>query len=753
MSKLNINFNNKNYTVIKSALSEVRTDFISHLGTIAGEGLKLTVDGVEYSVDPTKLNDAMDNLAAVLDRLASGDNGDSTSCPIRFGERYSGVYELGNGTKETGTIICYEDGSADIYIGNLLFSQHPVGSFTYSQLEIYLNGELFATINADGTQITELSTGVIFTLETSSGDNSVLPITWNSDAVAGNPSVEVEEGLFFVKISDKVLSAEDFSNAELIMSDSDSSIRLPFGGVDGMPEIVMLAYYASDTGMMILVYANTTEEIPDLGIAFPEVGLYAMDFSGYDFDFTLREAQELPTPEAPPVPTVTKISGNYVVLSPVEGCEYSIDGSTWQSSFEFYGLSPETEYTFYMRYKATATHNVSESSSITVRTSRLEATLNSSNCEKIGYTNETTELIIPEFYYNDSNQRVYLTGIDNGVFEDNTNLTSVSIPNSVTSIGYSAFEGCTGLTSITIPNSVTSMGHSVFNNCSSLTSITFEQGCQISNISGVLFMGCSSLTNIVIPNSVTSIGDSAFRDCSSLTSITIPDSVTSIGRGAFYNCSSLTSITIPNGVTSIEGYVFYGCSSLTNITIPDGVTSIGDSAFGSCSLLTSITIPDSVTSFDQMAFHASGISAVYYKGTVKQWCQIQFNSGGSNPLYENADLYINGIKQVNLVIPNGVTEIKERAFDSCKSITNVTLPNGVTHIHASAFAGCNNLRSVTLPSTINYIGSGVFFNCVYLYSITFEGTVDQWNAVTKENLWNYEIAARYVQCSDGQVAL
>ena len=126
------------------------------------------------------------------------------------------------------------------------------------------------------------------------------------------------------------------------------------------------------------------------------------------------------------------------------------------------------------------------------------------------------------------------------IFSDCSSLTSVTIPNSVTSIGIYAFSGCRSLTSVTIPNSVTSIGNSAFRFCSNLTSVT-------------------------IPNSVTSIGGYAFQRCSSLTSVTIPNSVTTIGYSAFSDCSSLTSVTIPNSVTSIGDYAFYGCSSLTSI--------------------------------------------------------------------------------------------------------------------------------------------------------------------------------------------
>ena len=178
--------------------------------------------------------------------------------------------------------------------------------------------------------------------------------------------------------------------------------------------------------------------------------------------------------------------------------------------------------------------------------------------------------------------------MESSAFSGCSGLTSITIPNSVTSIGSSAFEGCSGLTSVTIPNSVTSIGSSAFSRLLWPTSITIPNS--VTSIGSSAFSGCSGLTSVTIPNSVTSIGDYAFSGCSGLTSVTIPNSVTSIGNYAFYNCSGLTSVTIGNSVTSIGDEAFWGCSGLTSVTIPNSVTSIGGNAFDGVDLTTVVSL-------------------------------------------------------------------------------------------------------------------------------------------------------------------
>ena len=168
-------------------------------------------------------------------------------------------------------------------------------------------------------------------------------------------------------------------------------------------------------------------------------------------------------------------------------------------------------------------------------------------------------------------------------------LTTVTIPNSVTGIGYGAFRDCSSLTSITIPNNVTSIGSEAFegtlwydnqpNGVIYIGKILYSYKGDITGNTPIVikkgtiriekdaFEGCIGLTSITIPNSVTSIGDNAFAECTGLTSITIPNSVTNIGWGAFGGCASLNSVVIGNNnELNIGAYAFNECENLTSVT-------------------------------------------------------------------------------------------------------------------------------------------------------------------------------------------
>ena len=211
-----------------------------------------------------------------------------------------------------------------------------------------------------------------------------------------------------------------------------------------------------------------------------------------------------------------------------------------------------------------------------------------------------------------------LKTIGNAAFCYCQELTGITIPDSVTDICGNAFEGCSALASVKLPNTLTAIEHGVFMNCSSLTSLDIPASVVSVGSSafpsqlyvregGVSYVGSwavgcdANVANVTLRTGTVGIADYAFGYCH-LTSITLPQGVKSIGVSAFYNCDDLTSITLPQGVKSIGDKAFYSCDALTSITLPQGLESIGEHAFYSCSSLYSITIPSSVTSIGWAAF-------------------------------------------------------------------------------------------------------------------------------------------------------
>ena len=300
------------------------------------------------------------------------------------------------------------------------------------------------------------------------------------------------------------------------------------------------------------------------------------------------------------------------------------------------------------------------------------------------YTNLVTQISGDGKYFDfcvpDSLKKVIVTGgnIFCGAFSGCSKITSIIIPDNVTSIEDYVFYDCEGLESVIVPDVMTSIGKFAFCNCSSLTSVDIPDS--VTAIEEYAFSGCKSLSNINIPDSLTAIGEHAFYYCSSLTSVDIPDSVTAIEEYAFSGCKSLSNIDIPDSVTTIGEYAFYYCSSLTSVELPDSLTTIGDHSFNVCSSLTSIDIPDSVTTIGKSAF--------------------------------------GGCSFTSIDIPDSVTVIGEYAFAGCPNLEDIVITNSVISIGRGAFAGCEKLTNIIIPDSVTKIGTEVFAGCISLEEIT-----------------------------------
>lgn len=390
-----------------------------------------------------------------------------------------------------------------------------------------------------------------------------------------------------------------------------------------------------------------------------------------------------------------------------------------------------------------------------------------------------------------------VTSIGDYAFSSCTNLISVDVSDGVTRISSHMFSFCTKLENIVIPDSVTNIGDYAFYECDSITSVTIPDSTTI--VEDWAFNQCDSITSVTIGGSVAKIGDCAFARCPKLTTTYYPGTeeqwnaitigadnedltknivfdyketmtdtcgenatwsfdkisgkLTISGTGAISDNyigwesfkSGIKNVEISDGITKIGAQAFENCTSLISVEMPKSLTGIGESAFYNCTSLQSIEIPESVTSIGDSAFNfTKAVTDVHYTGDIEDWCAIEF---GFDVFVTAINLYINGVLIENLVIPEGVVEISDYAFQycvsikniefpksiktigngafcHCKSLTRVTVPEGITILNPYTFLGCDNLSNVTLPKSLLSIEFAAFSYCPELKSIIIPDNVE-----------------------------
>ena len=359
---------------------------------------------------------------------------------------------------------------------------------------------------------------------------------------------------------------------------------------------------------------------------------------------------------------------------------------------------------------------------------------------------EITEITIPDS----------VKSIPDCAFMEANNLTGITIGDNVTSIGKGAFAYCKSLTSITIPKSVTYIGNDIFYDCEALrlyiTNVEAWLNMDIANLSGNQVTLCfldddgNEITDLVIPHGITTIRHNAFED-STIFSVVIPNSVTTIDEWAFNGCRNLTKVVIPDSVTSIGERAFEYCESLASITIPDSVTSIGYEAFYGCNIYTIYNESDlllEIGSADNgyVAYDAKAIvnneETVYandrynyiltadgflfrekdhkYELISYAGCEDTVVLPGTINSYCYSLREVRGVR--NVIIPESFfTEIGYGAFRGCPSLTSVVIPNSVTSIDEQAFNDCRNLTKVVIPDSVTSIGERAFISCDRLSTV------------------------------------
>ena len=342
-----------------------------------------------------------------------------------------------------------------------------------------------------------------------------------------------------------------------------------------------------------------------------------------------------------------------------------------------------------------------------------------------------------KFYWEDSNpleyaKEFYVNGeliedliIPSGItaIHDNaffgSKIKSVTIPDSVKSIGLTAFSECPSLTDVTIGEGVTTIGEQAFRLCPSLTNVTLPDS--LTEIGKEAFWRCGELTNLTVGKGLKTVGQDAFRDCQKLDRLEISDLAAwcdiafhdnysnplSYARKIYLNGSLVKDLVIPEGVTMIRSYAFFSQREMTSLTIPDSVTRIGENAFAHSLKLKKVTMGNGVISLGNWSFSdCTALEDVYIKD-LAAWCKIEFGNDLANPLFWADNFYVKGSAVKKLVIPDGVTRIGRYAFVNCKQLTSVELPDSLKNIDSNAFMLYESIANV-------------YFN----------GSKEQWDSIT-----------------------
>ena len=371
-----------------------------------------------------------------------------------------------------------------------------------------------------------------------------------------------------------------------------------------------------------------------------------------------------------------------------------------------------------------------------------------------------------------------VTSIAPDAFKNNKKITSLVVGNNVREIGKNAFLK-SDITSITLPNSLVKIGDYAFQSCKQLTSISLPAG--VTEISPYMFSWCSSLESCKAAG-VKTVGEYAFSNCESLRELELADGVETIGEYAFSDCKLLSAIELGNGIKYVDNYAFFNCHGVETITLAGSLEFIGEAAFANCekvktlalpaelkvlstgafsgcTALETVTIGEKVESFGSAVFSGTRLEAlasneqIFYVGG---WA-VKCNDGTVTSLtklkdgtYGIADYSFTGLEKLETVSLKGIKFVGNAAFASCPKLWDVKFDQELLTVGEHSFRACPVLRQVTftddedLPAKITTIGSYAFYDCTVLH----EANINLPKSITTIGTYSFNNTSSYMSATD-----
>ena len=341
-----------------------------------------------------------------------------------------------------------------------------------------------------------------------------------------------------------------------------------------------------------------------------------------------------------------------------------------------------------------------------------------------------------------------VTKIDHGAFYGCTRLASINFPAKLTFIGNNAFYG-TELTNVSLPESITHIGFRAFASCLKLKKVTtfatglgdeyteFNWGLRggyndDSKYDNCAFEGCTALVSVTMPKYTRVVPNRCFLNCTALIRVTLNEYLNTIGYNSFVGCTALPSITLPASVTTIDRGAFNGCKKLASINFPAKLTSIGNNAFYGTAL-SSVSLPESITYIGYRAF-ASCLKltrvSTFATGFGDEYTKFSWGTRGGYGSDSGFNCAFEGCTAlVSVTMPKYIKNVSQACFLGCTSLNNVVL-SGITEvIDRYTFGDCTALTSITLPKTITNINEYAFNKCAALKTVNYTGSKTGWSKV------------------------